>query len=452
MEKKSIGSFLTALRKASGLTQKQLAEKLNVSDKAVSRWERDECAPDLSLIPVLAEIYGVTSDEILRGQRTDPDKLYHGNGRAKIQKQRQHILRTTKTTFTCRSLAAVTLAIVGALLAYILNTEFAKANTGFLLGCIFFLAAAVCQILFFINGFSAVSDDECQDGPVENCKVFMLLASQGCIGLITSAMAFCIPLAGQDRVPFHSCVLSGVRWICVVAIALLLIFFTLNQFLKRKGRIDLKSPVNKLRHRCCIAMALITVVLLGLQAVMGGFLADNKFLYAPRDTITDLQEFKKIITEPKTEEGYPMYVHDDRNDIWIFYLEDGYDPGYTDLSTYKPETYELHKDEILKELLPNVEPPRGIRSFSESYGYQFSHLNRTIVHYEISNTDELLPIYIYNTSQMEEANRIFVCINLLYLLTYLMAVAILLAIYNTKKNGAAPTSVDHLTASKTPIY
>ena len=59
MEKKSIGSFLTALRKASGLTQKQLAEKLNVSDKAVSRWERDECAPDLSLIPVLAEIYGV---------------------------------------------------------------------------------------------------------------------------------------------------------------------------------------------------------------------------------------------------------------------------------------------------------------------------------------------------------------------------------------------------------
>ena len=69
MEKKSMGSFLTALRKASGLTQKQLAEKLNVSDKAVSRWERDECAPDLSVIPVLAEIYGVTSDEILRGQR-----------------------------------------------------------------------------------------------------------------------------------------------------------------------------------------------------------------------------------------------------------------------------------------------------------------------------------------------------------------------------------------------
>ena len=74
MEKKTIGTFIAALRKANGLTQKQLADMLNVSDKAVSRWERDECAPDLSLIPVLAEIFNVTADEILRGQRTNPDQ------------------------------------------------------------------------------------------------------------------------------------------------------------------------------------------------------------------------------------------------------------------------------------------------------------------------------------------------------------------------------------------
>ena len=60
MEKKTIGSFIAALRRANGLTQKELAEKLNVSDKAVSRWERDECYPDLTMIPALAEIFGVT--------------------------------------------------------------------------------------------------------------------------------------------------------------------------------------------------------------------------------------------------------------------------------------------------------------------------------------------------------------------------------------------------------
>lgn len=69
MDKRTIGSFLSALRKANGMTQKELAERLNVSDKAVSRWERDESYPDLTMIPIIADIFGVTSDELLRGQR-----------------------------------------------------------------------------------------------------------------------------------------------------------------------------------------------------------------------------------------------------------------------------------------------------------------------------------------------------------------------------------------------
>ena len=72
MERKTIGGLIAALRKASGMTQKDLAEKLNVSDKSVSRWERDDGAPDLSLIPVIAEIFGVTCDELLRGERKSP--------------------------------------------------------------------------------------------------------------------------------------------------------------------------------------------------------------------------------------------------------------------------------------------------------------------------------------------------------------------------------------------
>lgn len=74
MEKRTMGEFIAALRKAKGLTQRQLAERLNVSDKAVSRWERNETMPDLVLIPVLAEIFVITSDELLRGQRNNPEK------------------------------------------------------------------------------------------------------------------------------------------------------------------------------------------------------------------------------------------------------------------------------------------------------------------------------------------------------------------------------------------
>ena len=51
---KTIGKFICELRKAKGMTQKDLAELLNVSDKTISRWERDETVSDLALLPVLA--------------------------------------------------------------------------------------------------------------------------------------------------------------------------------------------------------------------------------------------------------------------------------------------------------------------------------------------------------------------------------------------------------------
>ena len=73
MTKKSIGSFLSELRKEKGLTQKEIADFLNVSDKTVSHWECDKYSPDISVIPVLAEFFGVTCDEILRGERKVPE-------------------------------------------------------------------------------------------------------------------------------------------------------------------------------------------------------------------------------------------------------------------------------------------------------------------------------------------------------------------------------------------
>ena len=96
MNQIEIGKFISMIRKEKKLTQKQLAEKLNVSDKAVSRWERDECAPDLTVIPVLAEIFGVTSDEILRGERKTEDKSAEKTEK-KNEKQLEYILNNLKS-------------------------------------------------------------------------------------------------------------------------------------------------------------------------------------------------------------------------------------------------------------------------------------------------------------------------------------------------------------------
>jgi len=69
----TIGKRIAELRKNKGFKQEELAEKLGVSGQAVSKWENDQTCPDISLLPQLARILGVTVDELLCGkQETAP--------------------------------------------------------------------------------------------------------------------------------------------------------------------------------------------------------------------------------------------------------------------------------------------------------------------------------------------------------------------------------------------
>jgi len=74
--KKQIGANIAAYRKRIGLTQVGLAEKLNYSDKAVSKWERGESAPDVQTLVQLADLYGITVNDLL----VDPNVLPEETG------------------------------------------------------------------------------------------------------------------------------------------------------------------------------------------------------------------------------------------------------------------------------------------------------------------------------------------------------------------------------------
>ncbi len=71
MDKERTGQLITELRKEKGLTQKQLAEALNVTDKAVSKWERGLSFPDISMLEPISEVLGISIMEILAGERKD---------------------------------------------------------------------------------------------------------------------------------------------------------------------------------------------------------------------------------------------------------------------------------------------------------------------------------------------------------------------------------------------
>ena len=64
--KKTLGTMIAELRKLHGMTQLELAEKMGVTDKAVSKWERDLSCPDINSLPNLAEILGLSVEDLMQ--------------------------------------------------------------------------------------------------------------------------------------------------------------------------------------------------------------------------------------------------------------------------------------------------------------------------------------------------------------------------------------------------
>ena len=69
MDNKKFGDFIKELRKEKQLTQKELGEKLNITDKAISKWERGLSFPDIAVLKDLAEFFEIDISELLNGER-----------------------------------------------------------------------------------------------------------------------------------------------------------------------------------------------------------------------------------------------------------------------------------------------------------------------------------------------------------------------------------------------
>ena len=163
MEKKSIGTFLAALRKANGYTQEEVAQRLFVSNKTVSKWERDESSPDLATIPVLAELFGVTCDEILRGERIPQGTPDEGKGRAKVERQARYIVNRTVSQFVSISCVAAALTVLGLVCHFTITYTYFKSKVAFAVTMLFLLASVVVEIIQFNRGNSALKESSLLD-------------------------------------------------------------------------------------------------------------------------------------------------------------------------------------------------------------------------------------------------------------------------------------------------
>ena len=88
MNQEHIGKFIAECRKEKNMTQSELAEKLNISTNAVSKWERGLCLMDMSLLEPLSKILDVSINEILAGEKIDNKRIE--------EKTNKNILNITK--------------------------------------------------------------------------------------------------------------------------------------------------------------------------------------------------------------------------------------------------------------------------------------------------------------------------------------------------------------------
>ena len=104
--KKTLGTMIAELRKQHGMTQLELAEKMGVTDKAVSKWERDLSCPDINSIPNLAEILGVSIEDLMQVKK---------EAEAPVSKVAEIMEITPKAVAMAMGIAVTVLTILNAL-------------------------------------------------------------------------------------------------------------------------------------------------------------------------------------------------------------------------------------------------------------------------------------------------------------------------------------------------
>jgi transcriptional regulator with XRE-family HTH domain len=122
-----IGKFISELRKEKGMTQEQLADKLGVTQKSVSRWETGKNMPDLSLLQVLSAELGITVSELLDGEKTE--KMEKSADEAIIQIIDYSVKAKRKQIFSKRDVDFITGIIVVLVIVLLIVGGFLNAQT-----------------------------------------------------------------------------------------------------------------------------------------------------------------------------------------------------------------------------------------------------------------------------------------------------------------------------------
>ena len=326
MEKKTIGKFIAVMRKANGMTQKELGDKLFVSDKTVSRWERDECTPELSLIPAIAEIFGITTDELLRGEKNNPEARTSEDIKpsAKADKQFKAMLFGKKRRFDNLTLISIGISLLGLIVGMIINLGFSKGLIAFFVTSAFLLASTLCQICFTSNARITINDDDDFRELTEAANTSFIQKSIAVYFVNIAILAFCLPLVTiingvNFGLGFESWLLYGISFsIAGTVLAYLIFRIIINPALIRRNILvfnDTGLAREKYSRKLLIrlsSLSLAIAILLGVAIAVVDSIGTAGF--ADKLVFENPEEFKEYMEssydEAKNESGDWYYDAD----------------------------------------------------------------------------------------------------------------------------------------------
>ncbi len=259
----TLGSFIAALRKEKGMTQRQLAEILGVSDKTVSHWEREESSPDISLLPIIASLFEITVDELLAGEKkqadtatdTPPEEVVtqavksfiHNDGTMKLLvEQRLNELRT-------QSLICGAVSILALVCGFIVDSILYRGNT---FVCLFVVVISLTMNLIFRNKFDLAlrKSDLDEDNLTPYRHKANRMSALNCY-LAAGAVFLTAMLEYQERFILF---FGGAVFIAGVVLA--------EVMLRHAGILKSKITAQKLK---AVGVALVSLVLIIVVALFG---------------------------------------------------------------------------------------------------------------------------------------------------------------------------------------
>ena len=339
MEKKTMGSFMSALRKANGLTQQQVADKLNVSNKTVSKWECDEGYPEITMLPAIAEIYSVTVDELLRGERIVKENCDSPKNDMKTEKQMMYLFMSSEKNYTTLSVISLVLS----LFALFISLFFSASSLGIIIAVLLVGAAVIMEVIAFMNykvmfedPEISVSEEKILQSKIKTRKIIVLISAVSSVTLseiiINITYGFFLP------------------WLALAVFAVMVACVFLYRFIGKKLSIEEKLSEEYISYRQKIIrkVSIFSVITFGACIIlpfMYIFIEDN-FEEGAFSFQADTQLYE---SENSAETDYFKLKNHIQNGSKIYYCS-GFGETELDIYSFEVKTAETQNGLIITEI------------------------------------------------------------------------------------------------------